>query len=364
MQLRSCEYGALINALKGVSIKRESSNGEDDIFGGSGGGSEAVSATVMGAAKEALARMPVVDVKLMQKKREERSGAMMDGDMMDPFDGGDDGADAPAPASSGGGGEPSLLDLDDIFGGGGAAAPVKQNGSSLPAAAPAPAAQSDVDLLSDIFSAPPAAAPAPAAPALGGFDMFAPQPAAPAPPTQMSSPMMSDPFGASPPPAPMSSPAMSDPFGSSAPVTQPQPTPVAAPTPAAVGGPTPSEVTVQGFSHQGLTVEFKCTKPDTWNKQNSVLVARFINTTDAPLYGLHLQVAVPKHVKMDMKPPTSTTVPVTGGSSTKEVTQTVSITNTMLGTKNLMLKLKAGFTSKGNKVEHMTTCSGFPAGQY
>jgi AP-1 complex subunit gamma-1 len=46
------------------------------------------------------------------------------------------------------------------------------------------------------------------------------------------------------------------------------------------------------------------------------------------------------------------------------VTQTISVTNTMLGTKNLMLKVKASFTSKGTKVEHTTTCSGFPAGQY
>ena len=111
-------------------------------------------------------------------------------------------------------------------------------------------------------------------------------------------------------------------------------------------------------------MEFKCTKPDAFNKQNSVLVARFINTTDAALVGIKLQVAVPKYITMEMKPPTSTTVPVTGGSSTKEVTQTISVTNTMLGTKNLMLKVKASFTSKGTKVEHTCTCSGFPAGQY
>jgi len=131
-------------------------------------------------------------------------------------------------------------------------------------------------------------------------------------------------------------------------------------------------VTVPGFTHEGLTVEFVCTKPDAWNKQNSVLVAKFINTTDAPLYGLHLQVAVPKYVTMEMKPPTSTTVPVTvtaaGGQQQQQtkglVTQTISVTNTMLGTKNLMLKVKASFTSKGTKIEHTTTCSGFPAGQY
>lgn len=376
LQLRSCEYGALINAIKGVSIKRLSSSGDDDIFGGGGGGSETVSETVKSAAKEALARMPVVDVKLVQRKREERSGAMTKGDFMDPFDTSVDEVAAATPtAATGGGGDPSLLDLDDIFGGGAPAAVpavAKQNGNSAVAAAPAktePAAQSDVDLLSDIFSAPPTTVPAPAAtmggfdifsqpaaqpmhPAIGANDLFAPQPAAaPSVVAQMSGSSTMDIFGGTP-----------------VPLAQPQPTPIptvpVTGTPAAVGGPTPSELTVQGFTHQGLTVEFKCTKPDTWNKQKSVLVAKFINKTDAPLYGLHLQVAVPKYVTMEMKPPTSTTVPVTGGSGSKEVTQTISVTNTMLGTKNLMLKVKGSFTIKGNKVEHMTTCSGFPAGQF
>jgi AP-1 complex subunit gamma-1 len=357
LQLRSCEYGALLNAIKGVVVKRETVGAEEDIFGGGGGGTESVSDTVKTAAKEALARMPVVDIKLVQKKREERAGAIIEGGVMDPFDGGVDAAAAAAPASGG----DSLLDLADIFGGGALAAAPTQNGSSS-LAAPAPAAaQSDVDLLSDIFSAP--AAPVAPMPAVGGFDIFS-QPAQ----TIAASPLGNDIFGGSPvaPPAPPIGAPMMDPFGAASPPLpspmQPQQVNSPAPTPAAAAA--PSTTTVQGFSHQGLTVEFECSKPDTWNKQNSLLVAKFINTTDAPLYGLHLQVAVPKYVTMEMKPPTSTTVPVTGGSSTKHVTQTISVTNTMLGTKNLMLKLKASFTSKGTKVEHMATCSGFPAGQY
>jgi AP-1 complex subunit gamma-1 len=347
-----------LNAIKGVVVKRETPAAEDDIFGvsGGGGGTENVSDTVRAAAKEALARMPVVDIKLVQKKREERSGAIIEGGAMDPLDGGHS-----APAASGGG--DSLLDLADIFGGGtpAPAAPSQNGNSSFAAPAPA-AAQSDVDLLSDIFSAPAAPVQTPMAPVSGGFDIFS-QPAQTTP-----APMVNDLFGANPaaPPAPpIGSPVM-EVFGASPAQPSPmQPQQMSVPTPAAVGGPTPTEATiVPGFTHQGLTVEFECTKPDTWNKQNSLLVAKFINTTDAPLYGLHLQVAVPKYVTMEMKPPTSSTVPVTGGSSTKQVTQTISVTNTMLGTKNLMLKLKASFTSKGTKVEHMATCSGFPAGQY
>ena len=356
LQLRSCEYGALINAIKGVSVKRGSSNfGEEDIFGTSSNGSvsESVSPTVVSAAKEALARMPVVDLKLLQKKREERSGAMTDGDI---FNGGsNDAAMARAPKSSAAGAEPSLLDLDDIFGGASVPAPssvVKQNGSIS-----VPAQPSDVDLLSDIFSAPPVIAPAlAAAPAVGGFDIFSQPPGAMAA-TPISS---NDLFAPQPATAAStnSSTAVIDLFGTT-------PAPASIPAQQSSSVPSTSEVIVPGFTHQGLTVEFKCTKPDTWNKQNSVLIAKFINTTDAPLYGLHLQVAVPKYVTMEMKPPTSTTIPVSvvGGSS-KEVTQTISVTNTMLGTKNLMLKVKASFTSKGTKVEHMTTCSGFPVGQF
>lgn len=391
LQLRSCEYGALIDAMRGVAVKRGENGGEgteEDIFGGGGGGSESgVSATVVSAAKEALARMPVVDVKLMQRKREERSGAMMQGDM-DPFDGGGDDGDggdegivdvvAPAAAPASGGAEPSLLDLDDIFGGGGAApapAPAaKQNGSSTVAAVPAEA-QSDVDLLSDIFSAPPVTAPVAPAPAAGGFDMFGQPPVQSTPPVGTNDLFAPSPVAAAATVAPMSATGgVTDPFaapslmapaaGLPANTIPAVTTSAGASSTASMGGGSPAEATVQGFSHGGLSVTFHCTKPDTWNKQNSLLVAKFANTTDAPLYGLHLQVAVPKYVTMEMKPPTSTTVPVTGGSGKKEVTQTISVTNTQLGNKGLMLKLKASFTSKGVKVEHMTTCSGFPAGQF
>ena len=360
LQLRSCEYGALINAIRGVSVKGSDS---DDIFGAQG--NETVSETVKTAAKEALARMPVVDIKLIQRKRAERADALVEGDAMDPFDAGSEDDNAPVNSSSGGGGD--LLDLNDIFGGGEVAAPAPtQNGNALsaPSAKKEAAPSNDVDLLADIFSAPPPPATTPmTSPAVGGFDVFgSPAAPAPAPQTDLFAPQ---PVASNP--APTLGSSLVDPFAAPTPSQQPQqasaPVPVPS-SPAAVGGPTPSSVTVPGFSHQGLTVEFECTKSDTWNKQNSLLVAKFINTTDAPLYGLHLQVAVPKYVTMEMKPPTSTTVPVTGGRSTNQVTQTISVSNTMLGTKNLMLKLKASFTSKGKKVEHMATCSGFPAGQY
>jgi len=335
MQLRSCEYDALLNAVKGIVPPK---SGDDDLFGVTDGG---VNPAVISAAKEALARMPVVDLKVLNKKKANTDFYDMD-DSSSPT--------KMAPAAKKGGGD--LLDLEDIFAAP-AAAPdaVQQNG----AAGAAPAAKTDVDLLSDIFSA----APVPAAPA-GGFDPFSGM-SAPAAPTPAAPVNPMDLFGA--PPAPVAATPMGDIFGSPPAQQQVTPSPMAMSTPMAAAPAQTGAIAVPGFSHQGLGVVFSCTKPDTWNKQKSVLIATFKNSTDAPIYGLNMQCAVPKYVTMDMQPPTSTTVPQSGGNA-KEITQTINITNSMMGTKNLMLKLKVGFTSHGTKIDHMATCSGFPAGQY
>eukprot|EP00934_Nitzschia_sp_Nitz4_P007380 Nitzschia sp. Nitz4//scaffold29_size155292//94841//97853//NITZ4_002670-RA/size155292-augustus-gene-0.209-mRNA-1//1//CDS//3329546484//7370//frame0 len=356
MQLRSCEYDALLNAAKGIQLSAAPPS--DDLFGAAEGDSTAVSATVISAAKEALARMPVVDVKVLQKRQE----ASFDGAL-----GSAPAMKAPVAAAPAG-------DLLDIFASDPTPAPTAQ------AAAPAATGEkSDLDLLSDIFATP---APAAAAPATGGgYDPFS-MPVAPANPAPADSNPL-DIFGAPPPAASAPAPMAANPldiFG--APDTTPAPSPApalgapalstsapmmggAAPTPAPQPASSGSDaVVVPGFTHGGLTIEFECTKPDNWNKQVSVLVAKCTNSAPDALYGFNLQCAVPKYITMEMEPPSSTTVPVTGGINGKPVTQKIKVTNTMLGTKNLMLKLKVSFTLQGNKVEHMATCSGFPAGNY
>jgi AP-1 complex subunit gamma-1 len=100
------------------------------------------------------------------------------------------------------------------------------------------------------------------------------------------------------------------------------------------------------------------------NNAKSNLVAKFKNTNNAAIHGLSLQVAVPKYVTMEMSPPTSTTVAPSGGNSSSPVTQRITVTNSKLGQKNLMLKVKLSFTFNGTKVDHMATVSGFPAGEY
>lgn len=332
LQVRSCEYNTLLNAAKGIATAAPPPS--DDIFGVSEPSGGAVGEGVKSAAKEALSRMPVVDIKILQKRLNKN----------------DFGEHTPVvsrkvQANGGGGG-----DLLDIFGGDETAPAV--NGGTVAA----DTGKSDLDLLSDIFAAgPAAAAPAPAA---GSYDPFSNGPPVAAAAPAAVNPM--DLFGAPPAstPAP-AAPAMDDIFGappaqqSSAPVADIFGAPPAAPT-------TPR---VPAFTHAGLAVEFECTKPEPMNNQKSVLIAHFNNTTNAPINGMNLQVAVPKFIKMEMEPPSSTTIPPSG-SSGKPVTQKITVTNSMLGTKNLVLKVKVGFTSNGQKIDHLATCSGFPAGQY
>jgi len=342
LQLRSCEYNALLNAMKG--LKASSSGGGDDIFGTSGGGG-GLSAGVIAAAKEALARMPVVDLSVMNKQRSSGYGGVEDGDMVG-------GLDYKPAASKASKGNDDLLDLEDIFGGGGASQPAEVatrqiNAATNGSAAAAPAPASDMDLLSDIFSAPAPAAPAPAYGGMNGgsYDVFGSSIAS----TQPQQPIAGlDAFAPVPPvPAAMAMPVVNDIFGSPAPA--PQQT---------------GNLVIPGPTHQGLAIEFECTKPEPMNKAKSTIIAKFNNTNNAPLYGLSLQCAVPKYVTMEMKPPTSTTVPGAGGISGTQVTQSITVTNSKMGQKNLMLKLKLSFTLNGSKIEHTATVSGFPAGEY
>lgn len=341
LQLRSCEYDALINAMKGVKVGSGDGN---DIFGSNSDGG--VSPGVIAAAKEALVRMPVVDLSVMNKQRSSEYG----GTENSPSGG----EELPVPSENTK--NDDLLDLEDIFGGGNAAvsqpvettnqADVVTNGGAAPA--------SDMDLLSDIFSTPaaPVAAPAPA-PTMNGNG------------------------------------ASYDPFGGVAPVGIQQPVPAAAPidafaptngsntlsqmnnsaavddvfsTPALA--PTNTNTIVPGPSHQGLEISFECEKTDPTNPAKSSLLAKFNNTTQVPIYGLSLQIAVPKFVSMEMKPPTSTTVPPSAGNVSSQVTQSIFVVNSKLGQKNLMLKVKLGFTLNGTKFDHMATVSGFPVGEF
>ncbi len=352
MQLRSCEYDALLSAAKGIKPAPKAP-AQDDLFGVADAGNTPVSETVISAAKEALSRMPIVDVKVLQKRQEDAFSSSLSSAPRTTA------SSAPVPAPGG--------DLLDIFASDPTPAPA-QNGT--PAGG---VDKSDLDLLSDIFAAS-ASTVAPVSMTGGGYDPFGGMPAI-QPATTPSNPL--DIFGApalAAPPVPNNPldifgvpPAMQSlpVIGSPAPIAQQVNVggPMASSNPLS-GSTGPSPLIVPGFTHNGLTVEFECTKPDMWNKGTSILIARCKNSAPDALYGFNLQCAVPKYVTMEMEPPSSTTIPVTGGMNTKLVTQKIKVTNSMLGTKNLMLKLKVSFTLQGSKTEYMATCSGFPAGEY
>lgn len=362
LQLRSVEYDTLINATKGIAPAPVQNTPVDDLFGPANGGGGTISENVVNAAKEAIARMPVIDIKILQKRL-----------TTDEFANEHDPVAKPRKPKAGGGGD--LLDLNDIFGGEPAPA---VNGEAVSDAVPKEngnAAKSDLDLLSDIF-----AAPAPVLVSTNSSDLFGTAPTASTISAPATNPL--DLFGgqSAPVPASVQNSTPLDLFGSPSTSTNqplsrsgnlfgeaPAQTPLHA-VDDLFGGPpsaapTPSMgVRVPAISHAGLSVEFECTKPDAMNIQKSVLVAHFKNSTGDSIYGMNLQVAVPKYVQMQLEPPSSTTIPVSG--SGKAVTQKITVTNSMVGTKNLMLKLKLGFTSKGQKIEQMATCSGFPPGQY
>ena len=329
LQLRSCEYDALISAMKGIKPH----SGNDDIFGADETG---LSADIVSAAKEALARMPVVDLAVLQKHRSSEFGEngedVMTGSLDKPH---------AKPKEKKGG---DLLDLEDIFGG--SAQPASQgNGLSNDAKA-APAPSSDLDLLSDIFSAPASTTAAPAPSTSGTYD----------------------PFGSISTNQPQHSDTVQDVFETT---TLPASTsvPISAPTSNGLDDmfssapvPPPNNVTiVPGGTFSGLTIDFECTKPDPMDNKKSQLLAKFSNSNNSSLHGLSLQCAVPKYITMEMKPPTSTTIPASSGNDESQVTQTIVVTNTKLGEKNVMLKIKLAFTLDGTKVEHMSTISGFPS---
>jgi AP-1 complex subunit gamma-1 len=305
---------------------------------------------------ELVGSMPVIDEAVLRKKRGQyeigaetptpssptrsaTSGmAAMSFGVTSPVIGGG------SSASMGGGGGSSLLDLDDIFGGGVAKAPT-------PALAPtaAPAALGN-DLLADIFAArppgPPAQppAPAPAAPFMnmgmgmgmgmgGGFPPAAPAPA----PNLMMGGMGGFPAG---PMSPSAAPA--SPFGAA---------PMMGLSPAMSPNPTSGNAgnVIKAFDKNGFQVFMELSKPNPATPNVSRVVVKFNNLTPYNMDNLMFQAAVPKYLRLDMSPASSTTV----AANTQGVTsQEVRVTNSNHGEKPIMLKLKLGYTQNGATVSY------------
>ena len=230
-------------------------------------------------------------------------------------------------------------------GGDGSESPSKSRPKASVAATPAaPAAPSgDMDLLADLMGGAPApaasaapmgfaAAPAPPPGMGGGMDDLlgllggspAPAPAAPAAPAGMDAMM-----------AMMGGPAMS--MGAA---------------PAAPPG------RVQAWSKDGLQIMFMATK-DPSNPSVTRVEATFNNSTGGNIEGLNFQVAVPKYMQLQMKPPSSTTVTAGSSGSVKQLFQ---LANSMHGQKPIVLRVKIDYNTMGRAVSETGQVDNFPPG--
>jgi AP-1 complex subunit gamma-1 len=78
-----------------------------------------------------------------------------------------------------------------------------------------------------------------------------------------------------------------------------------------------------------------------------------------PLLNFSFQAAVPKYLKLEILPPSSTTIP---GNSNGAVTQEIRVTNSMQGEKPIMLKLKINYNYGGKPIEELGQAANIPPG--
>jgi hypothetical protein len=102
----------------------------------------------------------------------------------------------------------------------------------------------------------------------------------------------------------------------------------------------------QAWSKDGLQIMFMATK-DPSNPSVTRVEATFNNSTGGDMEGLNFQVAVPKYMQLQMKPPSSTAVTAGSSGSVKQLFQ---LANSMHGQKPVLVKLKIDSVQGGAPV--------------
>jgi len=314
-----------------------------------------LSAQWEGLRREVMDKMPVLDEEAIRKRRAVfEDGTFSDGASLSPKSGmsssnaldmnnilGGSSSSAPVGHSSGGGA--SLLDLDDIFGGGPSTSVPTQAmgnmniGSQQQQASPVKPNNQHDDLLS----------------------LFGPAPT-PVQQPQQSQMLMPTPAPYSTSPVPGAGPSGYSTMGAMMPPAAPAP--AVAPMPVVLTSPSAavaSSSAIKAFDKAGLQVFMEVSKPVPSDPSQSKIVCKFNNLNGAPMEGLVFQAAVPKYLKLEILPPSSTTIPA---QSQGAVTQEIKLTNSMQGQKNIMLKLKIVYKQSGNTIEEMAQVSNFPPG--
>eukprot|EP00742_Colponemidia_sp_Colp-10_P000433 GILJ01000474.1.p1 GENE.GILJ01000474.1~~GILJ01000474.1.p1 ORF type:complete len:866 (-),score=167.22 GILJ01000474.1:91-2688(-) len=207
-----------------------------------------------------------------------------------------------------------------------------------PISSPAPVSQgpSTTDSLLDIFGGP----------------SMTPTPSATAPQNKQPSDMLMDLLGgpsmsmpANPPPTQPIFGGPANPYG-------------AAPFGAAPMGGAAQYPNITAYEKDGVNVTFSFNKPNPASNQVEI-VARFSNAMPVPLQNFVFQAAVPKYIKLQMLPASSTTLPP---NSKGAVTQVIKLENTLHGEKPLLMKLKVDFVNNGQPISEVGQVNSFPAG--
>jgi len=294
--------------------------------------------------KEAMTKMPIPDDISTKKRRAQ----------FEPSDSGTPTAGlSPAiPSATGDSGLGNIMDSFPAF------------GITPPAGKPTTgAAGNDLINLEDIFGSSGPIAPAPVP--FGGappvqqtqntFGMppipaFQQQPAAPAPGANL----LQDLFASTPAPVMTPSPgAFTQPaaFGASfAPAVPLAAPPVSMPPP-------PVNPTMTVFDKNGLNISIDLSKPNPTDASITQAVCKFVNSSSTDMTNLVFQAAVPKYMRLEMRPPSSTTVPP---HRAETVTQVMILNNSMHGQKGLMLKMKLQVNIGANSMDEMVQVSNFP----
>jgi len=127
--------------------------------------------------------------------------------------------------------------------------------------------------------------------------------------------------------------------------------PAAAPTPG-------SFAPFTAFNKNGLLITFTCSK-DPANPSVTSIETTFTNSTPAPIGNLNFQVAVPKYMKLQMSPASSTTVPPNNAGN---ATQIFKVANSMQGQKGVLVRIKLDYSVNGQMLSETGQVDQFPAG--
>jgi AP-1 complex subunit gamma-1 len=108
-----------------------------------------------------------------------------------------------------------------------------------------------------------------------------------------------------------------------------------------------------------LNIHRELSKPNPSNTASTRIICKFTNSTNSSMDSLVFQAAVPKYLKLELLPSSSTSIPA---ESNGQVTQEIRLINSMQGEKNIMLKLKISYSVNGTTIEEQITAATFPAG--